>query len=227
MKEYVIFTDSSCDLPCELVAEWGIQVLSLEVTIDGVGSFLNHEIEPAKFYEYLRDKCPVKTSAANMDKFCEAGIVWTGENLSYHTNILFNDERWMRIFRIACERHLIVQLHNAPEVEYVAKTLPDLTIVGSHLNPDVIPHLVDYPNVYIDISGMHGGVVRGHLRRAKGLFGAERLLFGTDYPGYDVLPFIEICKRDLSIEEQEKIFAGNLLGLLKKHGASCSGVFAL
>ena len=162
-----------------------------------------------------------------MDKFCEAGIVWTGENLSYHSNILFSDERWMRIFRIACERHLIVQLHNAPEVEYVAKNLPELTIVGSHLNPDVIPHLVDYPNVYIDISGMHGGVVRGHLRRAKSLFGAERLLFGTDYPGYDVLPFIEICKRDLSIEEQEKVFAGNLLGLLKKHGAKLSGAFAL
>ncbi len=154
-----------------------------------------------------------------MDKFCEQGIVWTGENLSYHTNILFDDERWMKIFRIACERNLIVQLHNAPEVEFVAKNLPDLTIVGSHLNPDVIPNLVKYPNVYIDISGMNGGLIRGHLRRGKALFGADRLLFGSDFPGYDVLPFVEICKRDLTVEEQEKIFAGNLLALLKKHGA--------
>ena len=92
MKEYVIFTDSSCDLPCELVAEWGIQVLSLEVTIDGVGSFLNHEIEPAKFYEYLRDKCPVKTSAANMDKFCEAfeKIAAEGKDIIY---IGFSDRK--------------------------------------------------------------------------------------------------------------------------------------
>ena len=62
MKDYVIVTDSSCDLPKKLVKEWGIEVLSLEVSIDGVGSFLNHEIEPEKFYEYLRDKRPVKTS---------------------------------------------------------------------------------------------------------------------------------------------------------------------
>lgn len=154
-----------------------------------------------------------------LDKFCEAGLVWTGENLSYHTNILFDDPRWMKIFRIACERNLIVQLHNAPEVAYVAENLPELTIVGSHLNPDVIPDLVKYPNVYIDISGMHGGIVRGHLRRAKKLFGAERLLFGSDFPGYDVLPFIEVCKRDLTEAEQQHVFSGNLLQLLKKHGA--------
>ncbi len=70
MKEYVIVTDSSCDLPRNLVEEWGIKVLSLEVTIDGVGSFLNHEIEPKEFYGYLRDKRTVKTSAANMESFC-------------------------------------------------------------------------------------------------------------------------------------------------------------
>ena len=85
MKDYVIFTDSSCDLPASLVAEWGVEVLSLEVTIDGVGTFLNHEIEPEKFYEYLRDKRPVKTSAANMDRFCEAfeKIAAEGKDILY------------------------------------------------------------------------------------------------------------------------------------------------
>ena len=85
MKDYVIFTDSSCDLPQELVAEWGIEVLSLEVTIDGIGTFLNHEIEPEKFYEYLRDKRPVKTSAANMERFCEAfeKIAAEGKDILY------------------------------------------------------------------------------------------------------------------------------------------------
>ena len=59
MKDYVIFTDSSCDLPNELVAEWGVEVLSLEVTIDGIGTFLNHEIEPEKFdvHDYFRNFC--------------------------------------------------------------------------------------------------------------------------------------------------------------------------
>lgn len=85
MRDYVIFTDSSCDLPSSLVKEWGIEVLSLEVNIEGVGAFLNHEIEPAKFYEYLRDKRPVKTSAANMESFVTAfeKIVSDGKDILY------------------------------------------------------------------------------------------------------------------------------------------------
>lgn len=154
-----------------------------------------------------------------LDKFCERNLVWTGENLSYHTNILFDDERWMKLFRICNERNLIVQLHNAPEVVKLAKALPELTIIGSHLNPDVIPQLVDLKNVYLDISGMHGGLCRNSLIRAREMFGAERLLFGTDYPGYDFLPFIERVKRDFSVAEQEMVFSGNVLKLLKEHGA--------
>ena len=85
MKEYIIVTDSSCDLPKSLADAWGVKTLSLEVNIEGVGKFLNHEIEPARFYEYLRDKRPVKTSAANMDSFCELfeGIVKDGKDIIY------------------------------------------------------------------------------------------------------------------------------------------------
>ena len=85
MREYVIFTDSSCDLPKDLVEKWGVQVLSLEVNIDGVGTFLNHEIDPEKFYGYLRDKRPVKTSAANMERFSEAfeSVVNEGKDILY------------------------------------------------------------------------------------------------------------------------------------------------
>ena len=85
MKEYVIVTDSSCDLPRELADEWGIKVLSLEVTIENKGSFLNHEIDPKEFYGYLRDKRSVKTSAANMESFCEVfeEIAKEGKDIIY------------------------------------------------------------------------------------------------------------------------------------------------
>ncbi|MBR3686442.1 MAG: DegV family protein [Clostridia bacterium] len=85
MRDYVIFTDSSCDLPTSLVKEWGIEMLSLEVNIEGIGTFLNHEIEPAKFYGYLRDKRPVKTAAANMEGFVNAfeKIVSEGKDILY------------------------------------------------------------------------------------------------------------------------------------------------
>ena len=153
-----------------------------------------------------------------LDKFAEQNLIWTGENLSYHTQITFTDERWMKIFRVCCERNLVVQLHNAPEVAALARALPELTIVGSHLNPDVLPLLADLPNVFIDISGLHGGLCRNTLPQAKALFGCDRLLFGTDYPGYDFMPFIARVKRDFSAEEQQKIFSGNLLNILKSKG---------
>lgn len=71
MADFVIITDSSCDLPTDKIAEYGIKVASLELNIDGVGTVLNHEINPKEAYAYLREKRSIKTAAANMDKFCE------------------------------------------------------------------------------------------------------------------------------------------------------------
>ncbi len=85
MRDYVILTDSSCDLPADVAKEMGVVVLSLEVNIDGVGAFLNHEIDPAKFYEYVRDKRQVTTSAANMERFAETfeAFVKDGKDVFY------------------------------------------------------------------------------------------------------------------------------------------------
>ena len=71
MADFVIITDSSCDLPTDKIAEYGIKVASLELNIEGVGTVLNHEINPKEAYAYLRDKKGIKTAAVNMDKFCE------------------------------------------------------------------------------------------------------------------------------------------------------------
>lgn len=71
MAEYVIFTDSSCDLPSDKIAEYGLKVASLELNIEGKGTVLNHEIDPKEAYRLLREKHTIKTAAANMDKFIE------------------------------------------------------------------------------------------------------------------------------------------------------------
>lgn len=85
MNNYVVFTDSSSDLPLSLAAEMGVQMLPLEVNIDGVGSKMNDEIDIKEFYAYLRDKKTAKTSAVNMDRFLEAfeKIVSEGDDLLY------------------------------------------------------------------------------------------------------------------------------------------------
>ena len=66
---------------------------------------------------------------------------------------------------------------------------------------------------------MHGGLYRHAIEHARSMFGYERLLYGTDMPGYDQDAFIVRTKRDFPEEEQEAVFAGNLLKLLREHNS--------
>jgi len=74
MSEYVIMTDSSCDLPAKLAEEMELTVLPLYVDVDGqkYTNYLDErEISFAEIYAKLRTKCPAKTSAVNMNDFLE------------------------------------------------------------------------------------------------------------------------------------------------------------
>lgn len=84
MNEYVIVTDSSCDLPAALAEEMGVLVIPLEVNMNG-NIKLNNEIDIKEFYDYLRNKNDAKTSAVNMDRFIEVfeKIVSEGKDVLY------------------------------------------------------------------------------------------------------------------------------------------------
>ena len=69
MSPYVIVTDSSCDLPQSLVAQYGLEVVQLAVTLDGGEPTFNDELDIKDFYAQLRDKKRATTSAANPDAF--------------------------------------------------------------------------------------------------------------------------------------------------------------
>ena len=84
MNEFVIFTDSSSDLPASVAERMGVEVLPLEVNMEG-NIKLNNEIDIKEFYAYLRDKHGAKTSAVNMERFTEAfeRVVADGKDLLY------------------------------------------------------------------------------------------------------------------------------------------------
>lgn len=72
MSDFVIMTDSSCDLPAALAEQMELTVLPLYVDIDGqkYTNYLDErEISFRDFYAKLRTKCPAKTSAVNMNDF--------------------------------------------------------------------------------------------------------------------------------------------------------------
>ena len=74
MSEYVIMTDSSCDLPAALADQMELTVLPLYVDVDGqkYTNYLDErEIAFSEIYAKLRTKCPAKTSAVNMNDFMD------------------------------------------------------------------------------------------------------------------------------------------------------------
>jgi len=71
VRDYVIITDSSCDLPEDLVRQWDLTVVPLSVEI-GSDRFYNTPEEAPDghtFYSRLVKGEPVKTSAPNVEEF--------------------------------------------------------------------------------------------------------------------------------------------------------------
>ncbi len=72
MRDYVIMTDSCCDLPADLADQLGLVVLPLAVIQDGkeYTDYLDHrELDPKVFYGKLRSGSLGSTSAANVEAF--------------------------------------------------------------------------------------------------------------------------------------------------------------
>lgn len=77
MRDFVIVTDSCIDLPASLVAELGLVVLPLKVTVEGK-EYQNfpdeREIKTKAFYDLLRAHKPTSTAQATPHDFVET---WT------------------------------------------------------------------------------------------------------------------------------------------------------
>lgn len=75
MKDYIIMTDSSCDLPAQLAEELGVMSIPLMVLLDGKAyrNYLDErEIICKEFYGALREGKQGTTSAVNVDEFLTA-----------------------------------------------------------------------------------------------------------------------------------------------------------
>lgn len=73
MSNYVIFTDSACDIKPEILKEWGVYYRPLSLHFDEDETlYSNDEIEPKAFYDKMRSGSIAKTSAVNSEDFISA-----------------------------------------------------------------------------------------------------------------------------------------------------------
>lgn len=85
MFDFEIFTDSSCDLPKDMIEQYDIKVMQLEVIIDNKPPVLNKDIEAKDFYQQLRDGANAKTAAMTPGYFAEHAM----ESLEAGKDILY------------------------------------------------------------------------------------------------------------------------------------------
>ena len=70
MENYVIYTDSGCDIEKETLAEWGVGLIPLSFRFNHIDcEYYEGDMPIAEFYDKMREGGSAKTSAVNMETF--------------------------------------------------------------------------------------------------------------------------------------------------------------
>ena len=118
---------------------------------------------------------------------------------------------------------MVVNFHSSgeDEMDKMVKAHPGVTFVAAHPGEygSFMRHMARMKmsdNYYLDLSG-YGIFRHGMLRHAIDEFGAERFLFGSDYPTCSPSMYLGGVLLDdlITDEEKEMIFSKNAKRLLK------------
>lgn len=86
MSDYIIFTDSCCDIKPELLQEWGVPCANMTFSFEGENrEYISTDITNRDFYDRMRQGALPKTAAINADSFMRAfePILQSGRNILY------------------------------------------------------------------------------------------------------------------------------------------------
>ena len=154
----------------------------------------------------------------------ENGVRLIGELVPYmHGYTRYMQDDGDKIFELAQELGMVLSVHptSYEDIDELTAAFPRLTVILAHpgekpLCLDNIRLMQKHPNLYLDICGT--GLFRdGLLRFLIDETGADRILFGTDYPICNpAMQIAGVMYENLSDAEREHIFhinAERLLGV--------------
>ena len=220
-------------------------LMSMEFTIDAVHKNL-YEMKqryPGKFYAFAdidTRNTPTESVNAIRKAINEYGL----DGIKIHPNntgVDLDSEYNRPIFAYAQEHKIPVAIHSYPNKEddrssayrivNVLNEHPDLTVIVSHMGAHQWEQLLT-THAYVDISAILSDYVRTYgIDRTNEIlrkFGANRLIFATDYPDSRILEPDEIYgsyfdilnQMDFTNEEAEKIAYGNISEILNHKGVN-------
>ncbi len=152
----------------------------------------------------------------------EHGVRLIGELVPYHYGWNYDHAGMNEIMECIKAADMPVSMHTTelPIMEKLAREHKDITFIFAHPGdlPQVKKHIEVMrrcENVYLDLSGT--GLFRyGMLKHLVDSVGAERILFGTDYPICNPEMYVHaVLFEKISDREKELIFAENAKRLLK------------
>ena len=162
-------------------------------------------------------------SANEIEFYCKKGVRLVGELVPYLMGCdTYLSEGFFELFKICEEKEMVVSVHpgDAGEFDKIADEFKNLTIVMAHpaygdeymKRLDIVKR---HENVYLDLSGT-GIAAMGMLRYGIDKVSKEKILFGTDFPGYNPEMYVRsVLYEKLTDGEREYIFWKNAYRLLK------------
>lgn len=216
-------------------------LMSMEFTIDAVHRNLAQMKAqyPGKFYAFA-DIDTRNTSAESVEAIRKAIEEYGLDGIKIHPNntgIDLDSDYNQPIFSYAQENKIPVAIHSYPNSENdrsaayrivnVLAQNPDLTVIVSHMGGYQWEQLLP-TNAYVDISAILPDYVRSYgIEKTKTIlhqFGADRLIFATDYPDSRILPpdkiysaYFEILNlMEFTQEELAQIAYNNISQILSK-----------
>ena len=216
-------------------------IMSMEFTVEAVHKNL-YEMKqwyPGKFYAFA-DIDTRNDSATSVQEVRRAVEEYRLDGIKIHPNnngARLDSDYYIGIFTYAQEHNVPVAIHCYPnadddycttqQIVGVLEQYPNLTVIVSHMGAYQWERLLP-TSAYVDISAILPDYVRTcGIKRANDIlrqFGAERLIFATDYPDSRLLPpeeiyetyFVILEQMDFTQEEAVQIVYGNISRILKE-----------
>ena len=127
-----------------------------------------------------------------------------------------DDYRCLKIYELCEENDLPVLIHtgdnrydfsNPNRMVPILETYEKLTVIGAHLGGwsiwnEAVEAYKNFGNFYVDCSSSFNYIDKDTAKRVIRTYGAEKVLFGTDYPMWDAKTELEYLL-SLSLDEYE------------------------
>lgn len=127
-----------------------------------------------------------------------------------------DDYRCLKIYELCEQQNIPILMHtgdnrfdysNPNRLLPVMKIYTSLTVVGAHLGgwsvwDEAVESLKDLPNFYVDCSSCFPFIEASKVKELIKAYGADKVLFGTDYPMWSPTKEIELFL-SLGLDESE------------------------